>query len=121
MTSQLDNLAGPGKPLRKEAPDPDEYAGLIRSGKFDLLTQRTRASRSRAASISPTMPRTRSLSLPCDALATVPPIATLSFRCCPIRSGSGPRYGGYSRSVMTCEIGVSTRESWTWMDGWWLT
>lgn len=36
MTSQLDNLAGPGKPLRKEAPDPDEYAGLIRSGKVRL-------------------------------------------------------------------------------------
>lgn len=36
MTSQLYNLAGPGKPLRKEAPDPDEYAGLIRSGKVRL-------------------------------------------------------------------------------------
>ena len=36
MTSQLDNLSGPGKPLRKEAPDPDEYAGLIRSGKVRL-------------------------------------------------------------------------------------
>ena len=36
MTSQLDNLSGPGKPLRTEASDPDEYAGLIRSGKVRL-------------------------------------------------------------------------------------
>jgi hypothetical protein len=36
MTSQLDNLCGPGKPLRKESPDADEYAGLIRSGRVRL-------------------------------------------------------------------------------------
>lgn len=36
MTSPLDNLSGPGKPLHKEPPDPDEYAGLIRSGRVRL-------------------------------------------------------------------------------------
>lgn len=36
MTSQLDNLSGPGRPLRKESPDAEEYAGLIRSGKVRL-------------------------------------------------------------------------------------
>lgn len=36
MTSQLDNLSGPGRPLRKERPDTYEYAGLIRSGKVRL-------------------------------------------------------------------------------------
>jgi hypothetical protein len=32
MTSPLDNLARPGGQLKKEAPDADEYAGLVRSG-----------------------------------------------------------------------------------------
>jgi hypothetical protein len=36
MASPLDNLAGPGKPLAAEAPDPVETAGLIRSGRARL-------------------------------------------------------------------------------------
>ncbi len=32
MTSPLENLCGPGQPLRKEAPDAKELAGLERSG-----------------------------------------------------------------------------------------
>ncbi|OGA22552.1 MAG: hypothetical protein A3I02_15175 [Betaproteobacteria bacterium RIFCSPLOWO2_02_FULL_67_26] len=32
MPSALDNLSGPGKPLRKEPPDAKEFAGLKRSG-----------------------------------------------------------------------------------------
>ena len=32
MTSPLENLCGPGKSLRKEAPDAKEFAGLTRSG-----------------------------------------------------------------------------------------
>ena len=32
MASPLENLAGPGKALRKEAPDANEFAGLKRSG-----------------------------------------------------------------------------------------
>ena len=32
MPSALDNLCGPGKALRKEAPDAKEFAGLKRSG-----------------------------------------------------------------------------------------
>jgi len=36
MTSALDNLAGPGGPLKKEAPDADEYSGLIRSATVRL-------------------------------------------------------------------------------------
>lgn len=31
MTSPLDNLAGPDGPLRREAPDATEFAGLVRS------------------------------------------------------------------------------------------
>lgn len=31
MPSPLDNLAGPSGSLKREAPDADEYAGLIRS------------------------------------------------------------------------------------------
>lgn len=32
MSSPLDNLCGPGKPLAAEAPDATEFAGLKRSG-----------------------------------------------------------------------------------------
>ena len=32
MTSPLENLSGPGQPLRKEAPDAKEFAGLEQSG-----------------------------------------------------------------------------------------
>lgn len=32
MSSPLENLAGPGQPLRAEPPDAAEYAGLVRSG-----------------------------------------------------------------------------------------
>jgi hypothetical protein len=32
MTSRLDRQVGPGKPLRKEAPDAGEFTGLRRSG-----------------------------------------------------------------------------------------
>jgi hypothetical protein len=32
MTSQFENLAGPGKALRAEPPDAKEFAGLLRSG-----------------------------------------------------------------------------------------
>ena len=32
MTSPLENLCGPGKPLRKEPPDAKEFAGRKRSG-----------------------------------------------------------------------------------------
>ena len=48
VTSPLENLCGPGQPLRKEAPDAKELAGLERSGLRRL-----------AASTSPTMLHTR--------------------------------------------------------------
>jgi hypothetical protein len=37
MPTPLDSLAGPGKPLRKEAPDAKEFAGLKRSGRARLV------------------------------------------------------------------------------------
>ena len=36
MPSPLDNLAGPGKPLRAEPPDAAEISGLVRSGRARL-------------------------------------------------------------------------------------
>lgn len=36
MTSAIENLCGPGKPLSAEPPDAREFAGLLRSGKARL-------------------------------------------------------------------------------------
>lgn len=36
MTSSLENLCGPGKPLAAEPPDAREIAGLLRSGRVRL-------------------------------------------------------------------------------------
>jgi hypothetical protein len=36
MTSALDNLSGPGKPLRAERPDAQETDGLLRTGRARL-------------------------------------------------------------------------------------
>ena len=43
MTSPLENLCGPGQPLRKEAPDAQESAGLERSGLTRLADARNEA------------------------------------------------------------------------------
>jgi hypothetical protein len=37
MPSPLQNLEGPGKPLRAEPPDAAEFAGLLRSGRARLI------------------------------------------------------------------------------------
>ena len=40
MTSPLENLCGPGKPLKAEPPDAKEFAGLLRSGAARLRDAR---------------------------------------------------------------------------------
>jgi hypothetical protein len=40
MTSALENLCGPGKPLKAEPPDAKEFAGLLRSGAARLRDAR---------------------------------------------------------------------------------
>lgn len=37
VPSPLENLSGPGQPLRREAPDPNEFAGLKKSGLTRLV------------------------------------------------------------------------------------
>jgi hypothetical protein len=41
MPSAFDNLCGPGKPLRAEPPDANEFAGLLRSGLARLADANT--------------------------------------------------------------------------------
>lgn len=41
MPEALDNLCGPGKPLRQEAPDAQELEGLMRTGTARLKDART--------------------------------------------------------------------------------
>ena len=43
MVSDLDNLCGPGKPLRQEEPDPQEILGLLRTGAARLKDARNAA------------------------------------------------------------------------------
>ena len=43
MSQALDNLCGPGKPLKAEAPDTNEIAGLLRSGAARLNDARNSA------------------------------------------------------------------------------
>ena len=42
MQPALENLCGPGKPLKAEAPDANEIAGLLRTGQ-ELLVKADRA------------------------------------------------------------------------------
>lgn len=39
MPHPLENLCGPGKPLKAEAPDANEIAGLMRTGMACLIGQ----------------------------------------------------------------------------------
>jgi hypothetical protein len=43
VPSPLENLSGPGQPLRREAPDANEFAGLQRSGLTRLADAERRA------------------------------------------------------------------------------
>lgn len=43
MTSAFENLCGPGKPLKAEPPDANEFAGLLRSGAARLKDADTKA------------------------------------------------------------------------------
>ena len=58
MTSPLENLAGPGQPLRKEAPDAKEFAALRRSGLTRLADASKKRTLWRVDSTLPTTPPT---------------------------------------------------------------
>ena len=59
MPSPLENLCGPGKPLRQEAPDAKELAGLLQSGLRRLADAENPANSYEGGSISSTTPPTR--------------------------------------------------------------
>jgi hypothetical protein len=43
VPSPLENLTGPGKPLRAEPPDAAEFGGLLRSGRTHLKAASTKS------------------------------------------------------------------------------
>lgn len=45
MHPALENLCGPGKPLKSEAPDANEIAGLLRTALHACVTRKTHRSR----------------------------------------------------------------------------
>lgn len=47
MHPALENLCGPGRPLKAEAPDAHEFAGLLRTGMARLHDARNPAHRER--------------------------------------------------------------------------
>ena len=104
MILTLENLSGPGKPLRKEAPDAKEYAGLIRSG-LKRLADAENPSVSLEGRFDVAYNAAHALCL--AALRRLEYRATnryIVFRWCPIPSVWALRYGASLRNATTYAI-----------------
>ncbi len=109
MASPLDNLCGPGKALRKEAPDANELAGLKRSGLTRLADAQKQANSVESRfdlgyNAAPAL---------CLAGLATQSIAQRTGTSCSryfrTHLASVPRCGGYSPGAMTSEIAESTK------------
>ena len=85
MASPLDNLCGPGKALRKEAPDANEFAGLKRSGLRGLPMRRSKPTRWKADSTWPITRRTR-YAWPGSTFGLGPEVWRVLARCHDVRN-----------------------------------
>jgi len=90
VASPLDNLCGPGKALRKEAPDANEFAGLKRSGLTRLADAQKQAN---------------SVESRFDLAYNAAHALCLAG----LRHARFPRCGGCSPGAMTSEIAESTK------------
>lgn len=109
MTSPFDNLAGPGKALRAESPDANEFAGLQRMGLARLQDAQKPDLAIESGLTWPTTLRTRYASRRCAGMATARPTDSLFFNCCPTRSAWAPRCGAFCPSAMTPATWASTK------------
>src|SRR5215831_14024212 len=96
VTSPLENLSGLGQPLRKEPPDPREFANLKQSGLKRLAD---------AENNSNALESRFDLAYNgAHALCIAPQIAMSCFRPFRIRWGWGRMYGGFWPRLMTFAI-----------------
>ena len=118
MTSPLENLCGPGQPLRREPPDAKEIAGLERSGlrrladgekQANSLERRFDLAYNAAHALSLAALRRSGYRAATD---------TSCFKSYRTRSGSPRRSGECSPGVMTFEIAGSTKAICTSMSAW---
>lgn len=112
MTSPLENLCGPDKPLHKEEFDSAEYAGLKHSGHVRLADAKN-PSNSLEGRFDLAYNAAHSLCLAalrrCGASATAPRTATSYSRFCHKPSASAPEYGAYWINATECETKVNTK------------
>ena len=83
--SPLDRLAGPGYVLAKEAPDANEFAGLVHSGLARLKDAENDTNSLESSSISRTERRTRSVWRRCGITGIARRSATSCSRYCRTR------------------------------------
>ena len=121
VTSPLENLAGPGQPLRKEAPDAKEFAALRRSGLTHLADASKKRTLWRVDSTLPTTPPTHYASQRCATRDSAPRTDTSSSRFFRTPSVSVPRCGGCSPNVTTSVIARNTKVTSMSTSGCWPT
>ena len=110
MASPLENLSGPGKPLREEPPDEKEYSGLKRSALARLADSAKNSNSLESRFDSPTTPRMHFAWPPCAGMVIGRPIVTSSFRYCRTRSAWVRKCGECSINVIPFVISENTRE-----------
>jgi hypothetical protein len=109
MTSPLDNLAGTSGSLRKESPDAEEYAGLIRSATVRLVDAEN-TDNSVESRFDLAYNAAHALCLAAMRHAGYRANnASSSSRRCRIRYGSVQRYGEFSRNATRSGTGGNTR------------
>jgi hypothetical protein len=109
MTSPLDNLAGTSGSLRKESPDAEEYAGLIRSATVRLVDAEN-TDNSVESRFDLAYNAAHALCLAAMRMQdTVRTTVSSSSRRCHIRWGSVQRCGEFSRNATRSGTRVNTR------------
>ena len=118
MISPLENLSGPGQPLRKEAPDAKEFTGLKHSGLTRLADAENKAN-SLESRFDLAYNAAHALSL--AALRRAGYRSTnryIVFQALPQRSVSFLRCGVFSRSAMMSAIAENTKATCTSTSVW---
>lgn len=118
MHPALDNLCGPGKPLKAEASDEREIAGLLRTGAARLHDAQNAAL---ALESRFDLAYNAAHALCLAALRRMGYRASnryIVFQVLPHTLGLGLRCGGCWTSATTRAIWLSTRVWWMWTSGW---